>query len=207
MNRKIKKILVLSLIAFMCSSMLTACKMPFSGKGGKSGGKEAKVELTPGYLNDKISYLASEKVAKKYGIPMDLDSIKSYVDQNYGSNKVNTPSDMLTNIESMKQIVGEEEAYKSYAQVYVESKAREIAQKDSENMTPEEIKEYKTQYKDYLDSLGIPEGERDNYVQKLKQIFTQDDMVDTEFAKAMDEATKEVINDINPNAISEFAEK
>ena len=43
MDRKIKKILVLSLIAFMCSSMLTACKMPFSGKGGKSGGKEAKV--------------------------------------------------------------------------------------------------------------------------------------------------------------------
>lgn len=207
MSKRIKKITTIALVMIMCASSLTACKIPFSGKGGNSEGKHEKVEVTPGYLSDKISYLAAEKVAKKYGIPMDLDSIKAYVDQNYGDNKINTPSDILTNIESMKKIIGEEEAYKSYAQVYVESKAREIAQKDSSNMTPEEIQEYKTQYKDYLDSLGIPEGERDSYVQKLKQIFTQDDMVDTEFAKAMDQATTEVIKEINPSAISENTEK
>lgn len=207
MSKRMKKFATVVLVLVMCVSTLTACKMPFSDKGSGSEGKHAKVDVTPGYLSDKISYLAAEKVAEKYGIPMDLDSIKAYVDQNYGDNKVNTPSDMLTNIESIKKIVGEEEAYKSYAQVYVESKAREIAQKDSSNMTPEEIQEYKTQYKDYLDSLGIPEGERDNYVQKLKQIFTQDDMVDTEFAKAMDQATTEVIKEINPNALSENTEK
>lgn len=48
----------------MCASSLTACKMPFSGKGGNSEGKHEKVEVTPGYLSDKISYLAAEKVAK-----------------------------------------------------------------------------------------------------------------------------------------------
>lgn len=191
----LKKILVTCLALTMCVSVV-GCKK----KGGKSETtpEVKQVPITAGFLSEEVNYRASKKIADKYKIDMSDEKLESYVNSNYGNNKINSPEDLLTTKASIESVVGKEQALKSYAQLYVEQELRTVLDQQEGQMEPQEIEEYKVKYKDYLDKIGIPEDQRAEYVKTLKDTYVTQQKLTDEWNKAVKEATIEVFNEYAP---------
>lgn len=202
MNMK-KKSMKLAVILLSLVT-LTSCKLPFSKKGNSEADQQVQVPISVGYITDKVNCRQSEILAEKYGIKITDEDLKAFVEGNYGSETSENPSkasDILTNPYYLKQLVGEKEAYSSYIQAYVDSKIREKIDNTPVEMLQEEIDQYKTEYKEYFDGIGIPEPDRDEYVKALKKTFNIERQLDADRAAAESQAIKEIVGQYNSNLV------
>lgn len=199
-NNKSKLIIALLGITLITSG---CSKLGFGKKDkGQEGPSTKTVEITPAYLSEEASYRAAKMMADKYSIDFSDEAILNYVESNYStdSDKSN-PRDLLNSISVLKRAVGDKGICKAYAQVYVNNKIKEQQKSKSSNISPEEMERYKTDYKDYLDRLGIPEEEREQYIIKLKEAYEGQQKLDSEMKAALDEASKEVLKEYAPDTV------
>lgn len=191
---KVKKIATALLALTLCVSVVGCSK-----KGKKSGDAETKqVPISAGYLEDEVNYRAAKIVAEKYKIDLSSDKLKAFVNSNYGNEKVSDATDLLTTKTALEAVVGEDKSLESYAQLYVEQELRNVLAEQEGQMTPEEIEEYKVNYKDYLDRIGIPEDQRAEYVKTLKDTYVIQEKITGEWDKAVKSATLDVFNEYAP---------
>lgn len=210
-----KKFISLLLVAVLAVATLSGCKLIGKDKGTKTAKKETseKVETknveesksdttgkpTTWQLDEEISIEAAKMMAEKEGININKDELLTMYRDNYANGEApKTKTDLQYSLNAIEKIVGEENIIKKILPQYVISKVKEKKSEELEDISKEELNQLLEDYKEYMDTMGIVESAREEYVKNLYLKSELELKVDGLYQQCYDEAAYRVFSKYNP---------
>lgn len=212
-----KKVIGLLLVCMLLTSSLTGCGLISKNKDKDQSKEVSKVENketniseesdkdnkpTTWQLDEEVSTEAAKILAEKENIPIDKEELLKMYRDNYANGEApTTKADLQYSLNAIEKIVGENNIVIKILPQYVVSKVKEKREKDLDNISEEKLESLLKEYKDYMDTMGIVDSARKEYV---KNLYLKTDLeleVDGIYQNCYEEALYKVYSKYNPEYI------
>lgn len=178
-----KKFIGLLLVCMLLTSSLTGCGLIGKNKDKDQSKEVSKVENketnvseksdtgnkpTTWQLDEEVSTEAAKILAEKENISIDKEELLKMYRDNYANGEApTTKADLQYSLNAIEKIVGEDNIVIKILPQYVVSKVKEKREKDLDNISEEKLESLLKEYKDYMDTMGIVDSARKEYVKNL----------------------------------------
>lgn len=204
MRKNYKKILLVGImtIGILTSTGCGKVKELIPGKKSEKASATQTMErpTTLGHYQDMVSQRTAIILAQKYGIDISQEAIQEFITNVVGDDLI-SPTELIdinNNPEVIKAIIGDAGYIKSFIPPYVEEKLAEILEEEHSDIGEEELTAAVEEYSDYLDSLGVKDEARRDYVQHILSLENMTMQMDQEFYVAYAEAAVELMEIFTP---------
>lgn len=203
MNRKRRVRIALTVVAITVA--LGGCsKIGKDKKGEDKGANGPSVTVTRpttlGAYQELINQRASIIIANEQGINLTNEALDNFIANTVGQEpEPPTQSfDLNNNPAVIKQVIGDQGYRDSFIPPFVETLLKDKLSDDAENLSEEAINIAMIDYKDYLDSLGIQEEAREDYIKHILVAEEISMQIEGIYYDAYAKAAVEVLQELDP---------
>lgn len=207
MKRNYKKLLLVGIMIMGAVSFTGCAKVKeMLPKGNKDKSTEvsstAKQErpVSLGQYQDMVAQKAALIIADKFKIDVTPETVQAFITDVVGD-ELTPPHDMVdinNNPAVIKEIIGEAGYLKSFIPPYVEEMLGRLLEEEYSSIPEEQLAQALLDYSEYLDSLGVAEESRLDYVQHIIALESMTMQIDQEYYAAYAEAAVEILKTFEP---------
>lgn len=197
-----KNKLIIILTVLVLSFSLVGCNKKNDTKEENKEVKTQKEYITNGELTDEITWEASKSLAEQEGIPMTKEALLDFYKSEYATTTVpENKIDLQYNLSAIENIIGQENILRKISPEYVMSKLKVKKTENVKNMDKETLEKLMSEYADYMDTMGITESSREEYVKNIYLETVVDLEINQLYEDSYKEATYNVMRKYNQEYI------